>query len=117
MYFAIAALLVAFAGLTLFIVSKVNGRASRNLKGEVTLLFLALVFSGFYALSAAERQEKFAVIWTDSLRTVPSAQSELSVAGAKGSTARLRGFAGPYAGVVLADGVEGWASRDSLFWY
>jgi hypothetical protein len=116
-YFAIAALLVAFAGLSLFMVSKVSGHASRNLKGEAALLFLALVLCGFYALSAAERREKYAVIWTDSLRTVPSAQSELSVAVAKGSTARLRGFAGPYAGVVLADGVEGWASRDSLFWY
>jgi hypothetical protein len=67
--------------------------------------------------SAVERREALAVVWTEKLRTVPSGKSELSIAVIKGSTARLRGSFGTYEGVVLADGVEGWAPRDSLYFY
>jgi hypothetical protein len=116
-YFTIIASLVALLGLSLFIVAKVRGHSSRLARGGAVFLALALVLAGFGFASAAERREKFAVIWADSLRTVPSARSELSVSIIKGSTGRLRGTAGSYAGLVLADGVEGWAPLDSLNWY
>jgi hypothetical protein len=116
-FFAIAAALVAFIGAALFIVSKRGARRARGARGAPFLLALAFVIAGFGAAAAAERRERYAVIWADSLSSVPSAKSELTVSIIKGSTARLRGKVGAYAGLVLPDGVEGWATLDSLYWY
>jgi hypothetical protein len=116
-YFAIAAFLVALAGLPLFIAARRRGRGLGGARGGILLLALALALAGFGLASSAERRERYAVVWADSLPTVPSARSLLSVSVIKGSTARLSGYAGGYAGLVLEDGVEAWAPLDSLYFY
>jgi hypothetical protein len=124
-YFFWPAFTVALTGLSLFSVSRLRARkasagaplrhAALAAGGALLALSIALCSLGF--ASAAERKERFAVIWTDSLQTVPSDASEHPVAVVKGSTARTRGISGAFESVVLGDGVEGWAPRDSLFWY
>jgi hypothetical protein len=129
-FFIWPAFAVALTGLSLFTASRLQGRgrdrASRRdralsgLGSRVSLaifLALSLAFAALALASAVERREALAVVWTEKLRTVPSGKSELSIAVIKGSTARLRGSFGTYEGVVLADGVEGWAPRDSLYFY
>jgi hypothetical protein len=114
-YSVIAASLATIAGSALFITA---GRRARGRRAAgLALLVLAFALAGLSFASAAERREKYAVIWADSLRTVPSALSELSIYVLKGSTAKLTGQAGAYLGLILADGVEGWAPRDSIYFY
>jgi hypothetical protein len=105
---------VALMGLSLFSVSRFHAGKTR---AAVALLALSIASAAFGFASMAERKRSFAVVWTDSLLTVPSAAAERSVTVVKGSTARIRGAYGAFESVVLGDGVEGWAPRDSLFWY
>jgi hypothetical protein len=117
--FAASASLATIGGLALFILERrAKGRGSvRRRAGLWALIALATLLFGLGAGSAAERRREYAVVWTDSLRTVPSALSELSVSVVQGSTARLRERSGDFAGLRLANGVEGWASPDSIFFY
>lgn len=120
-FFSFPAAAVAIAGLALFIASKAKRR-----KGGVNAIFLCtalaicLALSVLSLVSIAERKQSYAVIWTDRLRSVPSAKAELSIPIPRGSTGRLRAIVGSspkYARLVLADGVEGWALLDSLYLY
>jgi hypothetical protein len=83
--------------------------------GLLLALSLALALAGLAA--ALERRASYAVVWTDTLRIVPAADSELFVKVVKGSTARSRGSSGGFESLVFPDGVEGWAARESLYWY
>jgi hypothetical protein len=118
-YCAAAAALATFAALALFLLSRKGGARRPFGRGAATwvLVGLAIVFLGLGLGSAIERRRAYAVVWTDSLKTVPSALSELSVSVVKGSTARLRGRSGDYLSLALADGVEGWASPEAIFFY
>jgi hypothetical protein len=115
-FFAWPAFIVAFMGLALFIVSRLGRRPGR-LVAAGALLAVAIALGAFGLAASLERRERYAVIWADSLRTVPSAEAERSVKLLRGSTARARGSSGAYESVLLPDGIEGWALRDSLFWY
>ena len=123
LYFAIAASLATLMGLALFILERrrargvLGRRAPASSRGFAGSAILALALAFLSVASAAERRVEYAVVWADSLRTVPSALSELSIPVVQGSTARLRGRSGDYASVALADGVEGWVPLDSIFFY
>jgi hypothetical protein len=128
LYFFIPACIVALMGLGLFILSRIRVRKARAFRALspsrggtaaawAASLAIALAFGAFGLVSSAERKSRFVVVWADSLQTVPSAESERGIAVTKGSTARARGSSGGYESVVLADGVEGWVPRESLFWY
>jgi hypothetical protein len=124
-YFFWPAFAVALTGLSLFSVSRIRARKARSeaplgraaLAAGGALLALCIALCSFGLASAAERKEGFAVIWTDSLLTVPFAAAEHPVAVVRGSTARTRGSFGAFESVALGDGVEGWALRVSLFRY
>jgi hypothetical protein len=121
--FALASLFVALLALSLFLVSRfgVGKRGGRPWRGALLhlapLLALSLALAFGALASAGERRQKYAVIWADSLYVVPSDKSELRAGVARGTTARLRVLAGDFAGLSLADGIEGWARLDSLYWY
>jgi hypothetical protein len=124
-YFFWPSFAVALTGLSLFSVSRKRarkaisegplGRTARAAGGA--LLALCIALCSFGLASTAERKEHFAVIWTDRLLTVPFAAAEHPLAVVRGSTARARDSFGAFESVALGDGVEGWAPRDSLFWY
>ena len=97
--------------------TRAAARLGRGALAAGALLALSIASAAFGFASIAERKGSFAVVWTDSLLTVPSAAAERSVTVVKGSTARIRGAYGAFESVVLGDGVEGWAPRGSLFWY
>lgn len=115
-YFGALAFIVASIGLGLFISARKRRRRAgwSSLTATLTVI-LALSVLGF--ISAAERKQNYAVLWAEELRTVPSSKSELRISVLRGTTARIRGSFGAYAGVILADGVEGWTPRDTLFPY
>jgi hypothetical protein len=122
---ALFASLATIAGLALFVsenrARKRGGDArpgsgGRRAAGRI-LLVLALALVGLGAASASERRRAYAVVWANSLRTVPSELSELSVSVVQGSTARLRGRSGGFLSLALADGIEGWAAPDQVFFY
>jgi hypothetical protein len=119
--FAWAAFPVACTGLGLFIAWRPRALKERFPQVRRALLAavlaLCLVLVALCALSAIERRAVYAVVWADALKTIPSADSALPVAVVRGSTARLRGASGQYAGVILSDGLQGWVLRDSLFTY
>jgi hypothetical protein len=109
------ACLGGLAAIVLFLRSRGGLRRRAALSGLVLGLALSL---GILALaSAAERRASFAVVWTDTLRALPSADSELELRVVRGSTARIRGSSGNYMSLILSDGAEGWAPRDSLYFY
>jgi hypothetical protein len=117
--FLVLAACATFAALALFILSRRSAARRPFGRGAstLTLVGLAIVFLGLGLGSALERRRAYAVVWADSLKIVPSALSELSVSVVKGSTARLMGRSGGYLSLALADGVEGWASPESTFFY
>lgn len=113
-YFALPACVVASLGLGLFLFARKRGP---RVGAPAVALAFALALGVFASISAAERRQSFAVLWAQELRTIPSAKSELRISVVRGTTARLGGSFGSFERVILADGVEGWTPRDTLFLY
>jgi hypothetical protein len=80
-----------------------------GLAGAV-LLALALV-------SGLERHDRYAVVWTDRIFTVPSPLAEGSEEVVRGSSALVIGRTQGYIGLRFADGSMGWAREESVYLY
>jgi len=83
----------------------------------IALLAAALLALALCLASALERRSSYAVVWTDQISVIPSAQAELRIRVPLGATARERGESSGFVGLVLADGVEAWAPSESVFTY
>ncbi len=116
-----AALLALGLFLSLVIYTKVAEKPSIPRAIALVAVILALALAVLGLMSASERKGRYAVVWADSLRSIPSARAELSIPIEKGATASLRAIAGTYAFLVLSggesEGLEGWAPLSALHFY
>jgi hypothetical protein len=128
--FALTSAAAALGALFLFLASRSKRREGRRegegrgaahrarLKALALLLVLASVVLAILAGAAlSERRTVYAVLWTDSLLLVPSPVAEGRVTVTRGTAARVRGETSGYVGLVLADGLAGWAPRDAVYYY
>lgn len=114
-----AVLFLAFLGFLL-----AGARAPRTgvrkplLRGAAGLCLLTALGLGLFAgASLLEDKAEYAVVWTDTLYSVPSALAEGREIVLKGSSARIIGASPDYIGLRMEDGRVGWAPRDSVFSY
>lgn len=115
-FFALGGIVFLVSALLFFFVAR-RRRGSGRGAAAALCLAVAVAGIGLACASALERRGRFAVIWTDRLLVVPSAASQGYVDLPRGSAARVRGAADGYVGLVLGDGLAGWAREDSVYYY
>ncbi len=118
--FALGGIVFLVLALSLALASRLAARRKRRpimLASAILALALALGSLGAVGVSSLEHRRRFAVVWTDRLLLVPSPLAHGYVELTRGSAARDRGGTAGYVGLVLGDGLAGWAPKKSVYYY
>jgi hypothetical protein len=118
--FALGGIVFLVLASSLALASRLAARRKRRpvmLASAILALALALGSLCASGVSVLERRRQFAVVWTDRLLLVPSPLAQGYVVLTRGSAARVRGGTAGYVGLVLGDGLEGWAPKKSVYYY